>query len=607
MRFVSSLSRVFLVACAVTGVVAVPAEKSFGANFALSSSDEAYVQGGFTIVDNANFINTNEIEGKTGTVTHVKWRFKTAPTLLPPTSVFVKVLKQKSGEQWRFTMVDERKIVVRNQALGEPGTVYAEEIEQFWNNQLPNSYYTPAYAALRDTTEQNKGIALSNLPTGGYQLIPNTPLTINELEFVGFYFPDLQSAVAVYASNTPDDAIEWAMPGNFDWPAEPTPHWSPQMRYTFAYDVSDPNAPINPILDCQHQKTIVNPNTRNWATAITVTDVNPPAAGSYPASGLANAHSAPILEWKQYRGICSAASGQYDLPNSHPSNGYQGPVLNEQNWKEGFVARAKHKDFFGFTVKYESGGAPPCTTPGGCGDPQFIGFQGQNFQFHGMADEVFNLISTPTFQMNGNFKYISAGKCDYNDTACFTHPGTYVDQIGFMIGDIKIKAVSGSHDKGLRAWMNDIEIHRAHAGNNNKIIFAINNSTTETGSFQYTQTGRLALDLPQFHVEIINSDYFFNMEVSLKDTQVLRAGAKQVKLREKVLCAADGMKSEDRMSHVESRMAKHYPRVPIHGLIGQTWRNALICDHPWVGDASDYVTSSLLASDSAFNYYGTQQ
>ena len=44
------------------------------------------------------------------------------------------------------------------------------------------------------------------------------------------------------------------------------------------------------------------------------------------------------------------------------------------------------------------------------GDPQFSGFQGQSFQFHGLADEHFNLISTPSLQLNAHFVYLSSGK-----------------------------------------------------------------------------------------------------------------------------------------------------------------------------------------------------
>jgi len=252
----------------------------------------------------------------------------------------------------------------------------------------------------------------------------------------------------------------------------------------------------------------------------------------------------------------------------------------------------------------------PTTTDTSCakssGDPQFAGFQGQNFQFHGMADEVFNLISTPTFQMNGNFKYLSSGKCDYNETVCYTHPGTYVDQIGFVIGDVEVKAVAGAHELGLRLWMNDVEIKHAQTAIQNKIIFSYWNSSEQIGSVQFNQKTKFTIDVPQFTIEVTNSDYFFNLEVSLKDASVLRSGSKKSKINKTFLCSSSGMKSSERLAIVEDEMSKHYPRVPIHGLIGQTWRNAVICDHAWVGDASDYVTSSLFAYDSAFNYYATQ-
>lgn len=589
MRFSSTLSRLALVVLsfATTGRVVSAADEyvslTFGADFK-QNSDGQYVQGGFTVVDDANFVTG--LQGQIGTVTNVKWRFQIPPDRPPPSSVYIKVLKQKTDEPWRFQLVDQRVIVTRSPtqaeidakpAVGDPNDPesdytpagflaqsYIDDILAFWNN--------PA------------GINLNSLTNGYYLKVPGmipanspsnqaAPLSIAELEFVGFYFPDKVSRVSGYR-NEQSNFIEWVMPGNFD-----SLDWSPPMRFTFNGGLDHDTATEN----CATQQPIID------ALALPPYNMNLNTV----TSGRKNSDSAFINQWYQYRKAsdCSPAEA------TNNALGYS----QRSQWVEGFVSRQKHKDFFGFTVVAKKG---PAT---GNGDPQFSGFQGQNFQFHGMADEVFNLISTPTFQMNGNFKYLSSGKCDYNETVCFTHPGTYVDQIGFTIGDIKIKAVAGSHEKGLRAWMNDIEIHRAHAGNNHKIIFAINNSTTETGSFQYTQTGRLSLDLPQFHVEVINSDYFFNMEVSLKDTSILRAGMKQVKLREKVLCASEGMKSSDRMEHVESRMAQHYPRVPIHGLIGQTWRNALVCDHPWVGDASDYVTSSLFATDSAFNYYGTSQ
>jgi len=50
--------------------------------------------------------------------------------------------------------------------------------------------------------------------------------------------------------------------------------------------------------------------------------------------------------------------------------------------------------------------APPTTmAPNGQGqgDPHFVGFRGQIFDFHGKPDMVFNLVTAPSFQMNSRF------------------------------------------------------------------------------------------------------------------------------------------------------------------------------------------------------------
>jgi hypothetical protein len=299
-----------------------------------------------------------------------------------------------------------------------------------------------------------------------------------------------------------------------------------------------------------------------------------------------------------FTGITNAYGISVDIPDN-PSS-----VLNNAPYNLKSIGGEVTIDSIGtpslFSVTQTVTSCAPAQTNG---DPQFAGFQGQNFQFHGMADEVFNLISTPTFQMNGNFKYLSSGKCDYNDTVCYTHPGTYIDQIGFTMGDIRVKAIAGSHANGLRVWMNDVEV--VQASTHNKIIFAYWNSS-QSGSLEFSQQSKFTIDVPQFSVEVTNSDYFFNFEVAFKDVSILRSGSKKTNLHKSFLCSSSGMESSERLALVEDEMAKHYPRVPIHGLIGQTWRNAVICDHAWVGDASDYVTSSLFAHNSAFNYYGTQ-
>jgi hypothetical protein len=555
----SFLSLIFL--SLPTSISSVEVTLTFGADFSQNANSQFFVQGGYTVVDNANFITG--LEGNVGTLSSVQWRFDMPPSQLPPTSALVKVLTQSPTEPWRFQLVEERLITVRVPNAVEIAADDAEALLGGFPSK--NGYGAQTYTDEIKNFWQNP-ILLDSLPAGYSLTIPGVPgpaaaPAVFEFQFVGFYFPDQVSQVAAYETDPITGTIEWAMPGNFDW----TSQYSPQARFEFLAGTSGSgfDNPANQI----------------------------PIVGPVQFS---NVDGSVVPGWRQYRKLSLPAD------QTNFERGYLNPTLNAQRWVEGFLARKNHKDFFKFTVTYNRGSL--------VADPQFSGFQGQNFQFHGMADEVFNLISTPTFQLNGNFRYLSTGQCNYNDTTCWSHPGTYVDQLGFLLGDIRIKAIAGPHDLGLQLYMNDIQIHlQHHQRSHNKIIFAIGNSSRETGSIEYVHRGRVVVDTPMFNIAIHNADYFFNMEVIYKDHEVLRAGKKSVKLRELYLCSNDGMKSEDRMKRVEQRMNQFYPHVPLHGLIGQTWRNAQICDHAWVGDASDYVTSDLFATDSAFNYYGTPQ
>lgn len=83
------------------------------------------------------------------------------------------------------------------------------------------------------------------------------------------------------------------------------------------------------------------------------------------------------------------------------------------------------------------------------GDPQFAGFHGQHFQVHGVPDESFALISTPDYYINSKFVYIATGSCTYNDTACYTHPGTYMSEIYVGMADTAVHVVAGPHHQGF--------------------------------------------------------------------------------------------------------------------------------------------------------------
>lgn len=243
------------------------------------------------------------------------------------------------------------------------------------------------------------------------------------------------------------------------------------------------------------------------------------------------------------------------------------------------------------STSQQCGGAPPCT---GCGDPVFSGFQGQVYQFHGLPDEHFNLVSSPDVLLNSHFVYLSSGKCDYNDTECFTHPGTYMDVLGYSIGETHIKLVAGTHEAGLRIWVNDRELQRGAR------ISSL--STNTTAALRYHHTGRVQIKTQIMSFEIVNSDMFFNIHASLNDQQLLRVGATKHTVTDHNICKTNSETHDHQL--IEKTVAKKYPvTTPLHGLIGQTWRNVKVCSRDWMGTVQDYLVSDLFANDNHYNYF----
>jgi hypothetical protein len=240
-----------------------------------------------------------------------------------------------------------------------------------------------------------------------------------------------------------------------------------------------------------------------------------------------------------------------------------------------------------------AGDGTRCGDNGVNGDPVFSGFQGQVFQFHGLPDEHFNLVSSPDVQLNAHFVYLSSGKCDYNDTECFTHPGTYMDILGFSVADTHIKLVAGTHEQGLRIWINDQEITRG------TYIRAITNTTAY---IKYHHNGHVEIRTEIMNFDITNSDMFMNIHVALNNRQLLHVGAIKHTVTDHKICRTNS----DTHNHqlIESTVAAKYPvTIPLHGLIGQTWRNVKVCNRDWMGTTEDYIASDLFAKDYHYNYY----
>jgi hypothetical protein len=206
------------------------------------------------------------------------------------------------------------------------------------------------------------------------------------------------------------------------------------------------------------------------------------------------------------------------------------------------------------------------------GDPQIIGMQGQDFQVHGIPDEIFNLVTYPNLQVNARFVYLSSGVCHDNFTACFAHPGTYISEEGIRLGSDKIHVIAGSFKKGLTVSVNGKKVTEKK-------------TSVKLGSVEIINHRRVVISTPIGTLAISNSDKFLNQESSLADQKLLSLGSERV-----VLKAGETFHSE----------------VPLHGLQGQTWRNV---EYPsgldYEGSISDYhvVSGNLYGTDFTFNQF----
>jgi hypothetical protein len=205
------------------------------------------------------------------------------------------------------------------------------------------------------------------------------------------------------------------------------------------------------------------------------------------------------------------------------------------------------------------------------GDPQIVGMQGQDFQVHGMPDEIFNMITYPTVQVNARFTYLESGACHDNFTACFAHPGTYISEEGFRIGKDKVRVTAGSFKKGLTVHVNGKKIS--------------SNVDLKNGAVQLVSHRRVVVHTEIMKVSISNSDHFLNQELDLQDDKLIYLGQTRKVLKDN---------------------ERFHPEVPLHGLQGQTWRNVEYSSGlEYEGSIMDYhvVDGNLFGTDFVFNQF----
>jgi hypothetical protein len=241
-------------------------------------------------------------------------------------------------------------------------------------------------------------------------------------------------------------------------------------------------------------------------------------------------------------------------------------------------------------------------TFGGASALYISGLQGQQFHFDGQSGHDFNVITTPNFQVNAQFKYIEkpSHHCNYTDTSCFSHSGTYIHQLGLTINSMPtitmLKLVADSHHNGFHLSSFD---GKQETPMHLKKRLILTTPDEYHVSVLRTSKNQIVINSLFFKMTISNSDHFFNVAIAMHDDNLMKHGATKL-----VLCGGDGTG----LDGVGMIGGPSYPHVPVHGIIGQTWRNAVYCGGLlYEGQWDDYELKSLFDNDFRFNEFVSEK
>ena len=155
------------------------------------------------------------------------------------------------------------------------------------------------------------------------------------------------------------------------------------------------------------------------------------------------------------------------------------------------------------------------------GDPVFSGFHGQTYQVHGIAGEVFNLVTTQHLQLNALFVFLDEGQSitsaqmaelrtaspasRYPTTAAWSHPGTYLGAVGLQVESHGLVVHAGRYAEGFQSVTFDgLAITADHWRFAPHAVGPI--------SLRFLAPGRLAVTTAELSFHLVNADGFLNVE-----------------------------------------------------------------------------------------------
>ncbi|KAJ4820138.1 hypothetical protein LUZ62_032704 [Rhynchospora pubera] len=224
-----------------------------------------------------------------------------------------------------------------------------------------------------------------------------------------------------------------------------------------------------------------------------------------------------------------------------------------------------------------------CDKPGACGDPRFIGGDGNSFYFHGQKDRDFCIVSDSNLHINAHF----IGKRSPTMTRDFT----WIQAVAVLFGE-----------------------HSLYVGARKTATW-----NDENDHFEISFDGE-HVHLPEADGAEWKSLYMPALKISR--TKAVNTVMVQLKGRFKIIANVVpitkedsrihnyGLTSEDCMAHLDLAFKFDVLTSNVHGVVGQTYRPDYVnkfdvrAKMPVLGGARNFSTSNLLAADCAVARFG---
>jgi Root cap len=226
-----------------------------------------------------------------------------------------------------------------------------------------------------------------------------------------------------------------------------------------------------------------------------------------------------------------------------------------------------------------------CDRAGACGDPRFIGGDGNAFYFHGYKDHDFCIVSDSDLHINAHF----IGKRSPTMTRDFT----FIQAIGVLFGEHHLYVGA----KKTATWDDDSDHLEISFDGKNIHLPKADNAEWKSLYISGLKISRTSA------VNII--------KIKLKGKFNIIANAVPI-TKEDSRIHKYGVTPDDCLAHLDLQFKFDVLTSDVHGVVGQTYRPDYVNKFdvrkkmPVLGGASNFFTSSLFATDCAVTQFRRQ-